>query len=815
MSRVPYVVVFAGLLSSLTASEMLFGDEPRKVVLIAGPKSHGPVGNGMHDYPWSVKLLKVMLDNSNVREQLRVEYHLDGFPKDITTLDDADTIMVISDGRDGDKFEEAPHFNSEVNLKAVQKQIDRGCGFLTFHFSTFAPDEYAKQICEWSGGYFDWETDGERKWFSAIKTQETDVLPASPDHVVMRGVNQFRMREEFYYNIRFALEGEEIRGLAPLWKVPTLEGREPDGGVVAWAKQRADGGRGFGTTCGHFYDNWRHADFRKLILNAIAWTAKVEVPLDGVASRYFTHAEITKALAGVEGTASAVIGDGPIRALLITGNEAHKWHNWEKSTPLVEDALEKDSRIAVDVQLGFEGLTQRDMSQYDLIVQNNYANWQDPKQLSDDAKTSFMNFLQNGGGLILIHFADGAFNFSLPNAGESDWPEYRRIARRVWNHHGKGEAKSGHDAYGKFMVNVSDVEHAVTAGLSDFEVIDELYFRQDGSEPVVPLLTGHSKVTDRDEPLAFEYRYGKGRVFQTLLGHSEKTWQVFESREFLRRAAAFVSGRKIVPLSAEDDPIAAPPETAKTEVPSGPALLDGKFGKALNGRVGGLFVDAKAEHRDAAVTVECWTRMDRKTGFNILIASEPKASKTHWEMYSYAGSGVFSVYIPARGGEYRSDVDICDGKWHHVGMTLEKSHIRMFVDGRKVVDRPLKGDWSESTGGAIAIGRLVEGGVGCSGEIDEVRIRRGVHVPTSVPDEPLDVDADTVGLWRFDELEGDRAVRDESAAKVDATRSAPASAVTAEKKKNVTIGAAIKSASIGRKTIRKTIDGSRLRLVRG
>ena len=98
---------------------------PRKVVLIAGPKSHGPVGNGLHDYPWSVKLLKVMLDNSNIRDHVRVEYHLDGFPADPRTLDDADTIMVISDGRDGDKFVEAPHFQSEANLKAVQKQIDR------------------------------------------------------------------------------------------------------------------------------------------------------------------------------------------------------------------------------------------------------------------------------------------------------------------------------------------------------------------------------------------------------------------------------------------------------------------------------------------------------------------------------------------------------------------------------------------------------------------------------------------------------------------------------------------------------------------
>ena len=70
-------------------------DHPRKIVLIAGPKSHGPVGNGIHDYPWSVKLLKVMLDHSNVKDRVKVEYHLDGGPADWSTLDDADAIMVI------------------------------------------------------------------------------------------------------------------------------------------------------------------------------------------------------------------------------------------------------------------------------------------------------------------------------------------------------------------------------------------------------------------------------------------------------------------------------------------------------------------------------------------------------------------------------------------------------------------------------------------------------------------------------------------------------------------------------------------------
>ena len=52
--------------------------------------------------------------------------------------------------------------------------------------------------------------------------------------------------------------------------------------ILAWACERPDGGRGFGFTGGHFHRNWGNDDCRKLVLNAILWTAKVEVPAGGV-----------------------------------------------------------------------------------------------------------------------------------------------------------------------------------------------------------------------------------------------------------------------------------------------------------------------------------------------------------------------------------------------------------------------------------------------------------------------------------------------------------------------------------------------------
>ncbi len=230
----------------------------------------------------------------------------------------------------------------------------------------------------------------------------------------------------------------------------------------------------------------------------------------------------------------------PIRVLLFAGNDAHKWHNWERTTPAIKAALQQDPRIKVEVALDIEDLAKKKLGDYHVIVQN-YCNWHDPKGLSEPAKQAFVGFLKNGGGLVLIHFANGAFHFSLPKAGAADWPEYRKIVRRVWDHQGG----SGHDAFGKFTVNVTDKKHPITAGLKPFEVTDELYFKQAGTEPIEPLIVAKSKVTGRDEPLAWTYEYGKARVFQTLLGHSEKTYDTPEACEMLRRAVVWTAGRDV------------------------------------------------------------------------------------------------------------------------------------------------------------------------------------------------------------------------------------------------------------------------------
>jgi quinoprotein glucose dehydrogenase len=178
-----------------------------------------------------------------------------------------------------------------------------------------------------------------------------------------------------------------------------------------------------------------------------------------------------------------------------------------------------------------------------------------------------------------------------------------------------------------------------------------------------------------------------------------------------------------------------------------PALHDQQ---ALDATVGGLSLPNRDELRKGPITVECWTRLHTANDFNILAASDTKASSQHWEFYTYQGSGVLSAYLPGMGGEYKSEKTICDEKWHYVAMILESNRVRLFVDGAMVKDAPVPAPTGSPVAGNIAIGQLVEGGHGCDGYIQDVRISKGARDVSKVPIIPLLRDADTLELWPLD-----------------------------------------------------------------
>lgn len=247
---------------------------PRQILLVAGaPDGHPP---GTHEYAKSVLLLRDHLAGlPGASEAFVVETAGNGWPDDPAAIERADAIALFTSGSDRREQDHPLLVGDRMDL--VAEAMARGCGIVTFHYSTFAPNRIGPRILEWVGGYFDYERGpGPKNWYSRINTWEARLEPATLDHPICRGVEPFTIKEEIYWQIRFRDDDER---LVPILNTVPPGEQEPQ--TVAWAVERADGGRGFGFTGGHFFAHWQNESFRQLMVNAVLWTAKADVPTAG------------------------------------------------------------------------------------------------------------------------------------------------------------------------------------------------------------------------------------------------------------------------------------------------------------------------------------------------------------------------------------------------------------------------------------------------------------------------------------------------------------------------------------------------------
>jgi hypothetical protein len=143
----------------------------------------------------------------------------------------------------------------------------------------------------WIGGYYEHLYSVNPFWVPNFKSH--------PQHPVTRGVGSFALLDEWYFNMRWRPDMKGITHIlvdTPSDKVrkgPYVHPAGPYDHIVAdsgrketmmWTYERSDGGRGFGFTGGHKHVNWANDNYRKVVLNAILWLAKVDVPSHGVES---------------------------------------------------------------------------------------------------------------------------------------------------------------------------------------------------------------------------------------------------------------------------------------------------------------------------------------------------------------------------------------------------------------------------------------------------------------------------------------------------------------------------------------------------
>jgi uncharacterized protein len=224
------------------------------------------------------------------------------------------------------------------------------------------------------------------------------------------------------------------------------------------------------------------------------------------------------------------------RTLIITGQNNH---NWKASSPVLKTILDETGLFICDIAITPDkgkdmSKFNPDFSKYKLVVIDyNGDSW------SEKTKTAFVNYVKNGGGVVIYHAADNSF---------PEWKEYNEMCGLGgW---GNRNEKSGpyiyysknvlvtdtsggiggyHNKRHEYEVKLRNTTHPITKGLPVrwMHGNDELYSKLRGPGKNMEILaTSYSdttgKGTGRDEPSLMVLTYGKGRIFHTVMGHADE-----------------------------------------------------------------------------------------------------------------------------------------------------------------------------------------------------------------------------------------------------------------------------------------------------
>ena len=291
----PFFVAIAVIAASFTVD-----GADKRIVLIAGKPSHP---KGMHEFRAGSMLLQKAL--SGVKG-VTVDVYTNGWPTktvdgvvvdDNALLDNADAVLIYADGGKGHPAIQRDH------MKVIDALAAKGVGLGFAHYGVEVPaGPPGEAMQRWIGGYYETNFSVNPMWKPAFDTL--------PNHPVTRGVRPFATHDEWYFNMRWTPDaGAKTRLIPILTSKPSDEVRKgpyvspagpyphiiADSGKVEtmmWVYERSDGGRSFGFTGGHTHATWGDADQRKVVLNALLWIAKVDVPARGVEDT-ITAADLT------------------------------------------------------------------------------------------------------------------------------------------------------------------------------------------------------------------------------------------------------------------------------------------------------------------------------------------------------------------------------------------------------------------------------------------------------------------------------------------------------------------------------------------
>lgn len=253
----------------------------KEIVFLAGPRDHGAPGR--HEYEKDLRgMAEALSKASNVTVRTRV---IVGRMPPLADLANA-AVLVIESSSDRAANETHPLFPPDPStnhsgydaatsawLKGLDTLVKKGMGIVILHYASWVENWAARQYyIDWTGGL----------WVQMMSKNPNDqwsVALRNDSHPALRGVKPWTYRDEIFS--KYFLP-DDPRRTDLLVGTPQRATLGPQ--VIAWAYQRADGGRSIVFGGMDYHDNLKLDDFRRFLLNSIVWAAGSDVPAGGVQS---------------------------------------------------------------------------------------------------------------------------------------------------------------------------------------------------------------------------------------------------------------------------------------------------------------------------------------------------------------------------------------------------------------------------------------------------------------------------------------------------------------------------------------------------
>lgn len=260
--------------------------DTKKVLFLAGPRDHGAPGR--HEYERDLKTLAQSLTSASNLSGVTTQLIVGKLPRDPAALDGVVAIVIDSSS---DRAENEIHplfppnpttngrgYDAETTafLKSIDDVIKQNkIGVVILHYAAWAENWRAREYyMNWTGGL----------WVQAASKNPQDdwsMTLENKRHPILRGVKPWTYRDEVF--CRFLLPNDKRRtNLLLAGPKADKFGIGPQ--IASWAYQRDDAGRGFVFGGLDFRDNLALDNYRRFLLNGIAWAARIEIPKGGIQS---------------------------------------------------------------------------------------------------------------------------------------------------------------------------------------------------------------------------------------------------------------------------------------------------------------------------------------------------------------------------------------------------------------------------------------------------------------------------------------------------------------------------------------------------